>query len=608
MFHYIGLHRVFLFAAMLCVGLAPAWGAAQYKGVTLYVNAAATGANTGTSWTDAFTDLQSALDGAVDGDQIWVAAGTYTPSKTIGGATDPRRAAFVLKSGVQVYGGFAGSEKQLQKRRLDPSVTVLSGDIGTSGSDGDNCYHVVYASGVTGAVLDGFTVTGGRGDGGTSYTNYHGAGMHTTNSVLTVANCAFIDNKVGVTTRNYNLVHGGGMANFNSALVVTNCTFTANQAGNRANSTIGTGGGMYNEGFYSTTGDPQESVITGCTFSNNLASSMNNPQNGGGGGGGLANVQCSPTVDRCTFTENMAGCGGGILNYLADRPTITNCTFVGNTTIGDGIGGAIYNFARANIINCTFYKNGWRPSFFPPYDLRPYTYLGGAIYDERVGSTITNCLFSDNAVRGIGGAIYSHVIHPSPYARTTLINCLFYNNIGRDMFGENWVTSHVYGSQLSPDSVSNLFDIDPLLKDPAGGDFHLRYDSPCIDAGTTQKFLQIRWMPVPAKDYEGDQRFVDANGDDVPAADIGVDEFIPDLADLWAFLEALADRGELDAATAASLLTYVDDAQAALDNDAKATAISILNALIADAEATLGNTDTALRIVRMTEVVIEHLD
>ncbi len=598
---YTGLYVVCLFVAMMCVALSPAWGA------TVYVNASATGANTGNSWTNAFTDLQIALNTAVAGDQIWVAAGTYMPGTTIGGSTDPRRAAFILKSGVQVYGGFTGDEKKLHKRQLDPSLTILSGDIGTAGSDVDNCYHVVYASGVTDAVLDGFTVTGGRGDGGVNYTDYQGAGMHTTNSALTVANCAFMDNKVGVTKQGYVLAHGGGMANYNSAVVVTNCTFSANQAGNAVNSTLGTGGGIYNEGFYGSYPDYQSPVITGCTFNNNVASSKWEARYGGGGG--MANIQCSPTVDRCTFTENMAGCGGGMLNYLAEQPVITNCIFIRNTNnYPDGRGGAIYNLARATIINCTFYKNGWRPWFYSPYDLRPYTYYGGAIYDERVGSLITNCLFSDNAVRGVGGAISSDIRHPSPYARTTLTNCLFYNNIGRDMYGENWVISHLYGDPPSPDSVDNLFDIDPLLVDPANGDFHLRYDSPCIDAGTTLKFSTIRWIPMPDKDFDGDKRIVDSDGDDEPAADIGVDEVIPNLPDLRAFLQALSDSGELDAAIAARLLAYVDDAQAALDQGAKETAAHILNALIADAEASLGDTETAQRITRMTLAVIDHLD
>jgi len=95
----------------------------------------------GDSWANACS-LQHALKDLADGggDEIWVAAGTYTPGAT-------REDTFQLKNGVALYGGFAG--------------TILSGDIGDSGSSADNSYHVVSGSGTDrSAVLDGFTVQG----------------------------------------------------------------------------------------------------------------------------------------------------------------------------------------------------------------------------------------------------------------------------------------------------------------------------------------------------------------------------------------------------------------------------------------------------------------
>jgi hypothetical protein len=77
----------------------------------IYVRSGATGANDGSSWADAYTSLQSALAVAVSGDQIWVAAGRYTPTT----GTD-RNASFALKDGVAVYGGFAGTEALLSQR------------------------------------------------------------------------------------------------------------------------------------------------------------------------------------------------------------------------------------------------------------------------------------------------------------------------------------------------------------------------------------------------------------------------------------------------------------------------------------------------------------
>jgi hypothetical protein len=575
-----------LLVVILCFGISSAWGAkpGARRGAVLYVDASAAADGDGTSWASAFKHLQDALAAAVSGDEIWVAAGTYKPGSD-------RSASFVLKSGVRIYGGFTGDETWLDERQLDPSLTVLSGDIGTVGNDTDNSYHVVYAHGVTGAVLDGFTVTRGRGDAPSA-----GAGMYTENSALTVSNCIFSHNTLALTGAATYHGYGGGMFNRNSAPIVTNCTFSDNQAGNHAYRTLGGGGGMYNEGYYGSASDPQWPVIIGCTFSDNIADSTGEID---AGGGGMYNKFCSPTIDRCTFERNLAGRGGGMVNYT-DYVTITNCIFNTNSNLsGEGLGGAIYNLAHATIQNCTFYQNGWRLLTFGAPLFRPYTHRGGAIYDDIVGSAIANCIFINNAADGDGGALYTD----AGFHRTTLINSLFNDN-----------SDDIYGP-LSQYSANNLYDIDPHLVDPANGDFHLTYDSPCIDAGYAYKHHNNWYSPffyltdkVPAEDFYGDKRIVDGDGDGVPAIDIGVDEFIPNLSDLRAFLEALADGGELDETTAARLLDYVDDAQTALDQHEKRTAIAILDGLIDDVQASLGDTEIAQVIEAKTAAVIEEID
>ena len=121
----------------------------------------------GKSWANAFTRVQDALGAAKNGDEIWVASGIYTPGNTVSDT-------FLLKIGVELYGGFAATETERTQRDWENNLTILSGDI--DGDDknssglvitptniiGDNSYHVITADGTQGSpvtdktILDGF--------------------------------------------------------------------------------------------------------------------------------------------------------------------------------------------------------------------------------------------------------------------------------------------------------------------------------------------------------------------------------------------------------------------------------------------------------------------
>ncbi|MCP4437437.1 MAG: T9SS type A sorting domain-containing protein [Aureispira sp.] len=177
---------------------------------TIYVDASASGANSGASWANAYTDLQTALGAATSSSEIWIAAGTYKPH-----ASD-RNIAFAIPSGVELYGGFNGTETMLTQRNPTTNVTVLSGDL--SGNDNttileteptrnDNSYHLVTIIGTqTGVVIDGFTLTGANANGvqvhtsaANSYSTKRGGAIYvdkTTSGTLTasVRNCVFEKN------------------------------------------------------------------------------------------------------------------------------------------------------------------------------------------------------------------------------------------------------------------------------------------------------------------------------------------------------------------------------------------------------------------------------
>jgi hypothetical protein len=104
----------------------------------IYVNANATGLNDGSSWANAYTNLQNAIANTQAGNEIWVAAATYKPT-----TGSDRNATFNLKNNVSIYGGFIGNETSRDQRNWERNLTTLSGDVGVSGSNLDNSYHVV---------------------------------------------------------------------------------------------------------------------------------------------------------------------------------------------------------------------------------------------------------------------------------------------------------------------------------------------------------------------------------------------------------------------------------------------------------------------------------
>lgn len=173
-----------MFLAFFLAGTA----AAQSK--IYYVSSRATDTGDGSSWANA-TTLTKALDKAVAGDQIWVQG---FETLTGGNLYVAPKEGFAVKSGVQLYGGFAGTESRLSQRvTLGKPYqlkyrSVLSGDIlrndtvgsvdlifPANGTRSDNATHVLsvnldptQASGNNNTyptVINGFSIGNGQAAG-----------------------------------------------------------------------------------------------------------------------------------------------------------------------------------------------------------------------------------------------------------------------------------------------------------------------------------------------------------------------------------------------------------------------------------------------------------
>lgn len=273
----------------------------------LFVDEHATGLNDGTSWVHAYTNLRDAFDVAHGTsnalNEIWVAAGTYSPGTS-------RVAAFRLNSGLAVYGGFVGGETDRAERDPLTNSTILTGDV--AGNDGpgltnndENNFHVGIAieTDPTG-VLDGFIITAGHANG-LDYPYDRGGGLFILDSSPSVANCAF--------TRNV-AVQGGGVYSawgwnwpWQPAASLLNCRFHGNVAED--------GAGLYNR--------TSPTNLTNSLFTGNIASER---------GGAVYNWPGShATFMNCTFHANVAGeDGGGMYSWGNTRPDVTNCILWNN--------------------------------------------------------------------------------------------------------------------------------------------------------------------------------------------------------------------------------------------------------------------------------------
>jgi len=330
-----------LLASDACVGSTSSDVVADKKGV-VYIKPCGTG--NGSSWENAagVSVLRNTALLSSSVKALWVASGVYTPTDLVKDGTTDLSAFFSLKSGLAIYGGFYGNEKNLNDRNIFGTPSILCGfldhDSGSCTGGKVQSYQIVKGKNVdSSTILDGFTLTGANSDVGELYVQNKPVGkagaISLTYSTPTLRNLIIAKNKA---------VYGAGLfVDANNTKVAVNLEgvfFSDNQA-------------IYGGAIYNQTGAValknvvfefnQAKEIGGAIYSNGVLrlNIGNLTKNKAAYGGGIY-AAGSMIVQQTTFDGNSATYGGGVYNNSIFANVVVQSLFIHNDA---SFGSSIYN-------------------------------------------------------------------------------------------------------------------------------------------------------------------------------------------------------------------------------------------------------------------------
>ena len=509
-----------------------------------YVKPVATGTGNGNSWANASSNLQAMINMASAGDQVWVAAGTYTPNAGSG-----IMSTFQLKSGVAVYGGFAGTETDLSQRNLEENVSILSGDLAGNDESGleedfeENSLHVVTANSTgAGTRLDGFTITSGNAvimmsklTDAKTYTGWCGGGVFANGGSLELYNCTFFFNygHIGAAVfglgTSLDIQHcsfignlgflGGAVNAVNGNLQIDHCLFDNNVSMfvgpsiyvDHENVTISNSEFKDNIGTLGNIMNLSSNMeLNSCNIHNNVLmfagvlwqeegeTTLNDcviSANSGESGSGLITLMGTLSINHSTFNDNIAqemdGAGGALL-MMGTQAQIYGSTFSRNITNGSGGAIAVGRDANVLIVSSQLDENtAFRG--------------GGALYVWRGTAAVANATIVKNTSELNGES----AVHVDPDGVIGIVNSILWGNMNSHGI-TNTASGHfleVYYSIVQNGySGTQILTDDPQFVDFANGDYRLKPCSPAINAGQTSLYYYGEILEPYEYDITGEVR------------------------------------------------------------------------------------------------------
>jgi hypothetical protein len=508
----------------------------------VYVSKAGKDEWNGLSWATAKKTLTAGIEkAATTGGEVWTAKGVFAEH-------------IIIKPFVYLYGGFAGTETSRNNRNITANPTIL---------DGGGIPTVVLSknAGYLVSALDGFTIENGgiyRGNVVPEWNwGYEGRGGAIRSKVtgLYIANNTIRRNSLGNPFQNADKrAHGGGIHGYISHSVVSGNTIAENEV---LNTFDGTGGGIYfkmsmpliekntlsgNHARYGSAIHCLLSIpkIIGNTIEkNDMYNSYPLPLYFGAVDGAVTiDMGENFLIERNVIRGNTAGTGAGINVKTNSAGRIQNNLILNNTaydpTALGGMGGGIYclipTTATDNhyIVNNTIVGNSasWS-ALLPPMNEQG----GGIALSLPVPLPLPEVIPPAKLI--IGNNIIA--FNSSGFFQTTTIPMISFTLRKNDVFnsGINY-----------RDVIPGVGDIaaDPLFLNRPGGDFHLAFNSPCMDSGDNTLAHLL------AFDFDGNPRIVDAGMTGTAIVDMGAYE--QGDTDQDGLPDILEDSGCTDAADA----------------------------------------------------------